>query len=167
MVCNIILICVNDCILTCHFWFCLHQSKLFNATIYITQQPNPTQQSIFRSVTKGSTKKKGKQWTADKFLAVQYIPVLSQLLSCSLKAQHENNQTPHNNQPPPGSTTVRWGWWGKFGFAKNDHYDQIQITHLCFAFLILSYYIVLLLKDTTRKQPNPTQQSATSRVDNC
>jgi hypothetical protein len=34
-----------------------------------TQQPNSTQQSIFRSVTKGSAKKKGKQWTAENLSA--------------------------------------------------------------------------------------------------
>jgi hypothetical protein len=37
------------------------------------KKPNPTQQSIFRSVTKGLAKKKGKQWTAENLSAALYI----------------------------------------------------------------------------------------------
>jgi hypothetical protein len=74
---------------------------------YTTHNNHPMQQSIFRSVIKGSAKKKGKkQWTAENVSAALYI--------CSLT------------------------------------------------------FIMLLLKSIMPKQPNPnpTQQSATSQIEN-
>ena len=65
----------NACKLTCF------SAAPIDATIHNTQQPNPTQQSIFRSVTKGSAKKKGKQWTAENCL-LPYIFVHSPSLCC-------------------------------------------------------------------------------------
>jgi len=64
-----------------------------------TQQPNPTQQSIFRSVTKGSAKKKGKQWTAENLSAALYICSLT-FIMLLLKSKIPKQPNPNPNPNP-------------------------------------------------------------------
>ena len=76
-----------------------------------TQQPNPTQQSIFRSVTKGSAKKKGKQWTAENLSAALYICSLT-FIMLLLKSIIPKQPNPNPTQQSATSQieSCQMGW---------------------------------------------------------
>jgi hypothetical protein len=86
-----------------------------------------------------------------------HLQFLAILLICTLLVKHDN-KTIHNNQTPRNK-----------GSAKKKG-KQWTAENLSAALYICSLtFIMLLLKSTIPKQPNPnpTQQSATSQIESC